>query len=156
MENNQVDMITVNRLIQSLELIPNRICLRFQTLSGIPAVKLTLTHMNGTRETFLTPANESLIEAVLDAMKTKFETLKAFKEHGDRDIPDRSDDFELEMFKKFISSSYPMEIKEDYVSSKGNRFSQVVFTTLSQQSIYFCLKQTEEIEALLYKKKTEF
>lgn len=156
MNEIKVDAVIVNRLIKSLELGPNKICLRFQTRNGVPTIKLILTHISGIRETLVTPANSSLIEAVLDAMKIQFDTIKHFKASGDMTVPDRSDDFELEMFKQFVGLSYPMEIKEDYITDKGDRFSQVVFTTLNPQAIiYFCVKQTEEVENLLYNKKAE-
>ena len=156
MENNNVDMVNVNRLIKALELTPDRICLRFQTRCEMPAIKVFLTYANGTREEFGTLANSSLINAVHKDMIFDMNHLKEFREHGNKDIIDKRENFELEMFKEYVNSTLPMSIREDFITNKGDRFSQVVFTTLNPQAvIYFCVKQTVEVENLLYQRKAE-
>lgn len=156
MRNNQVDMVNINRLIKALELAPERTCLRFQTRNGMPAIKVLLTHTNGTREEFGTLANASLINAVYRAMIFDMSPLKEFQEHGDKNIMEERENFELDMFKEYIDSTFPMSIREDFITSKGERYAQVVFTTLNPQAIiYFCVKQTEEVENLLYQRKSK-
>lgn len=156
MGNNQVDMVNVNRLIKALKLAPERICLRFQTRNGMPAIKVLLTYASGIREEFGTLANPSLINAVHRAIIFDMLPLEEFLQRGERTITDERENFELDMFKEYVTSTLPMTIREDFVTSKGERYAQVVFTTLNPQGIiYFCIKQTEEIENLLYQRKAE-
>ena len=156
METNKVDMVNINRIIKTLELIPERVCLRFQTKNGMPGIKLLLTHENGTREEISTLANASLIDAIRKAMLFDMEPLKEFQECGDKEVTEERENFELDMFKEYIASTLPMTIREDFITNKGDRYAQVVFSTLNPQSvIYFCVKHTEEVENLLYERKSK-
>lgn len=108
--NNTIDTVFVTRFLNGMLRIPTEIRLRFKTLNNMPAITVTLTYRDKKgrliKEELTTIANGELINAVISAMGSNLKPIHAFQTEGNNTIEETSTNFELEMFEKFMESSY--------------------------------------------------
>ena len=156
--NKTIDTVFVTRFLNGMLRIPTEIRLRFKTFNEKPAITVTLTYRDKKgrliKEELTTIANGELINAVISAMGSDLKPIHAFQTEGNNTIEETSTNFELEMFEKFMESSYHLKIEDDFISSNGDRFLHAVFSIGFQYDIHFYLKWDEHIEELLNKALT--
>lgn len=108
--NNTIDTVFVTRFLNGMLRIPTEIRLRFKTLNNMPAITVILTYRDKKgrliKEELTTIANGELINAVISAMGSNLKPIHAFQTEGNNTIEETSTNFELEMFEKFMESSY--------------------------------------------------
>ena len=132
--NNTIDTVFVTRFLNGMLRIPTEIRLRFKTLNNMPAITVTLTYRDKKgrliKEELTTIANGELINAVISAMGSNLKPIHAFQTEGNNTIEETSTNFELEMFEKFMESSYHLKIEDDFISSNGDRFLHAVISVI--------------------------
>ena len=99
-------------------------------------------------------SHTSKVVVVISAMGSNLKPIQAFQTEGNNTIEETSTNFELEMFEKFMESSYHLKIEDDFISSNGDRFLHAVFSIGFHYDIHFYLKRDEHIEELLNKALT--
>lgn len=147
--DKSINPIFTDRFLKGVLRIPTEIRLRFKTINGVPAIKVTLTYKERIKETLTTIANESLINAIIATMGSNLKLIQEFVSDGNKTVEESSENFELDMFETFIRSQYHLNIEEDFISTSGDRFLHAVFSISYHREVHFYLKRDEHIEKLL-------
>nr|WP_321375510.1 hypothetical protein [uncultured Bacteroides sp.] len=147
---NTVDRVFIERFIKAMIRLPKEVRLRFKSVNKLPSIKVTIIYNNIIREELSSLANESLINAIIKAMGSSLKSIQELKSEDELTVEEIStDNFEQEMFERFIKSNHRLAIGEDFISPKGDRFLHAVLSIGYKRDIHFYLKRDESIEKSL-------
>ena len=145
----KVDQQVVNDLFNGFITIPSSVVVKFRHENGYLKMIVNMVHREKFFHSYETYADGKLVENMVGAMKgNKIASLNGYnaEEHP---LETSEADPRIELFRQFINSPMSCHLDADFVSNKGDRYMCATFNISYRKQIKFCLKRTEEIEAII-------
>ena len=95
------------------------------------------------------PATEKLLQALIDVMSKKTETIKEYAQSNFCEDEIIKDDIRIELFKQFANSTVNAYVQDEIVSSTGEHYLPVSFNLGYKRAVRFCLPKTQEVDEIL-------
>lgn len=145
----KVDQQVVNDLFQAFLEIPQEVVVSFKNNSGYLRMVVKMNHREKIFRTYETDADAKLVECMLGAMLgDKIGSLQAYKSE-EHSLEQSDKDPRIDMFKQFINSPLRCRFDTDFIAGNGGRYISAIFNIGYRKQVKFCLKRTEEIEAII-------
>ena len=144
-----VDQKVVNDLFNAFMSIPQEVTVKFKNDNGFLKMVVNMNHREKFFRNYETYADAKLVESVIGSMKgTMMGALNVYKveEHPLEAV---ETDPRIDMFNQFLNSRFRCHFDADFVTNKGDRYMCATFNIGYRKQIKFCLKRTEEIEAII-------
>ena len=144
-----VDQQVVTDLINVIKDVPQGVTMKFKEEDGFLKMVVDVRQREMLYITYMTYADANLVECMLCAMRNdNTSALEGYKveEHP---LEAAEVDPRIELFQQFMNSGLRCRLEADLVTNKGERFVCVAFTIASHRQVKFCLKRTEEVEAII-------
>lgn len=144
-----VDQKVVNDLFNAFMEIPQEVVVSFKNEDGFLRMVVKMNHREKFFRRYETYADVKLVEYILGAMRGIISgALEAYKveEHP---LEASELDPRIELFKQFINSPLRCRFDADFVAGNGDRYVLATFNISYRKQIKFCLKRTEEVEAII-------
>ena len=144
-----VDQQVVNDLFNAFMAIPQEIVVKFRNEDGFLKMVVKMNHREKFFRTYETFADAKLVEYMLGAMRgTISGALEAYKTE-EHPLEASEGDPRLELFRQFINSPLRCRFESDFVTKNGDRYLCATFNIGYRKMVKFCLKRTEEVEAII-------
>ena len=145
----KVDQQVVNDLFNAFMAIPSSVVVKFRHDNGYLKMIVNMVHREKFFHSYETYADGKLVETMVGAMKgNKIGSLNGYKaEEHQLEISEA--DPRTELFRQFINSPMSCHFDADFVTKNGDRYVCATFNISYRKQIKFCLKRTEEIEAII-------
>lgn len=144
-----VDPQVVTDLINVLKDAPQEVTMKFKEEDGFLKMVVDAHQREKISRTYRSYADANLVECMLCAMRNdNTSALEGYKveEHP---LEATEVDPRIDLFKQFMNSGLRCRLEADLVTNKGERFVCVTFTIAYHRQVKFCLKRTEEVEAII-------
>ena len=144
-----VDQQVVNDLFDAFMTIPQEVVVRFRNEDGYLKMIVNMNHREKYFRSYETFADAKLVENMIGAMRgDKIGSLEVYKsEEHPLEVFDI--DPRIDIFRQFINSPLRCVFNADFVANNGDRYVCATFNISFRKQIKFCLKRTEEIEAII-------
>ena len=144
-----VDQKVVNDLFNAFMEIPQEVVVSFKNEDGFLRMVVKMNHREKFFRRYETYADAKLVEYILGAMRGIISgALEAYKTE-EHPLEASEVDPRIELFKQFINSPLRCRFDADFVAGNGDRYVLATFNISYRKQIKFCLKRTEEIEAII-------
>jgi hypothetical protein len=143
-----IDQQVVKDLFHAFLEIPQEVVVKFKNEDGFLKMVVKMNHREKFFRTYETYADAKLVEYMLGAMRgTMAGALETYKveEHP---LEATEDDPRIELFRQFVNSPLRCRLDSDFIAGNGDRYMSVTFTIAYRKQVKFCLKRTEELEAI--------
>ena len=144
----RLDTQVITDMFSSFLSIPTEVVVGFKNDEGYLLMTVSMNFREKFIRNFETLADYRLVECMVAAMGGTIPAPESYlaEEH----IFEASDkDPRIELFIQFLNSPYRCHIEPDFVSAKGERFFCASFAPGYRKVVRFCLKRTEELEAII-------
>ena len=144
-----VDQQVVNDLFHAFMEIPQEVVVSFKNEGGYLRMVVKMNHREKFFRNYETCADAKLVEYMLGAMRgTMIGALEAYnaEEHP---LEASEVDPRVELFRQFIQSPLKCRFDSDFIAGNGGRYVSATFTVAYRKQVKFCLKRTEEVEAII-------
>ena len=144
-----VDQKVVNDLFNAFMEIPQEVVVNFKNDGGYLRMVVKMNHREKIFRRYETCADTKLVEYILGAMRgTISGALESYKTE-EHPLEASEVDPRIELFKQFIHSPLRCRFDADFVAGNGDRYVLATFNISYRKQIKFCLKRTEEVEAII-------
>lgn len=147
-----VDKQVVNDLYEAFKKTPSSVVIKFQNSKGILYMSVQMTYSEGNKcvYSYQTYADCKLIEKMLCVMHDSRNT-ECLKEYNTEEhkLKAYESDPRIELFRQFMQSKYRCVFERDYKPNAEESYVCATFIVGNRKQIKFCLKRTEEIEAII-------
>lgn len=145
----KVDQKVVNDLFNAFMAIPQEVVVSFKNEDGFLRMVVKMNHREKFFRRYETYADAKLVEYMLGAMRgTMIGALDAYKTEEHPLEPSEVDP-RVELFRQFINSPLRCRFESDFVTKNGDRYLCATFNIGYRKMVKFCLKRTEEVEAII-------
>ena len=145
----KVDQQVVNDLFNAFMAIPSSVVVKFRHENGYLKMIVNMTHREKFFRSYETYADGKLVENMVGAMRgNKIGSLNGYKAE-EHQLETSEADPRTELFRQFINSPMSCHFDADFVTKNGDRYVCATFNISYRKQIKFCLKRTEEIEAII-------
>ena len=144
-----VDQQVVNDLFNAFMAIPQEVVVRFKNDAGYLKMIVNMNHREKFFHSYETYADGKLVENMVGSMRgDRIASLEIYKveEHP---LKPSDNDPRIDIFRQFINSPLRCHFEADFVAGNGDRYVCATFNIAFRKHIKFCLKRTEEIEAII-------
>ena len=144
-----VDQKVVNDLFNAFMEIPQEVVVSFKNEDGFLRMVVKMNHREKFFRRYETYADAKLVEYMIGAMRGLISG--AFRTYNSEEHPLEASELDprIELFKQFINSPLRCRFDADFVAGNGDRYVLATFNISYRKQIKFCLKRTEEIEAII-------
>lgn len=144
-----VDQQVVNDLFHAFMEIPQEVVVSFKNEDGFLRMVVKMNHREKFFRTYETYADAKLVEYMLGAMRgTMAGALENYKA-DEHPLEAAEADPRVELFRQFINSPLRCRFDSDFIAKNGDRYLCATFNIGYRKMIKFCLKRTEEVEAII-------
>ena len=145
----KVDQQVVNDLFHAFMEIPQEVVVSFKNEDGFLRMVVKMNHREKFFRKYETCADAKLVEYMLGAMRgTMIGALEGYK--AEEHILEVSEtDPRIELFRQFINSPLRCRFDSDFVTKNSDRYLCATFNIGYRKVVKFCLKRTEEVEAII-------
>ena len=144
-----VDQQVVNDLFHAFMEIPQEVVVSFKNEDGFLRMVVKMNHREKFIRKYETCADAKLVEYMLGAMRgTMVGALDAYKAE-EHPLEAAEVDPRIELFRQFINSPLRCRFESDFVTKNGDRYLCATFNIGYRKMVKFCLKRTEEVEAII-------
>ena len=145
----QVDQQVVNDLFNAFMEIPQEVVVSFKNEDGFLRMVVKMNHREKFFRKYETCADAKLVEYMLGAMRgTMIGALEAYKAE-EHPLEASETDPRVELFRQFINSPLRCRFDADFIAGNGDRYVSATFNIAYRKQVKFCLKRTEEVEAII-------
>ena len=145
----QVDQQVVNDLFHAFMEIPQEVVVTFKNENGFLRMVVKMNHREKFFRKYETCADAKLVESMLGAMRgTMVGALEAYKAE-EHPLEASETDPRVELFRQFINSPLRCRFDADFIAGNGDRYVSATFNIAYRKQVKFCLKRTEEVEAII-------
>ena len=145
----KVDQKVVNDLFNAFMAIPQEVVVSFKNEDGFLRMVVKMNHREKFFRRYETHADAKLVEYMLGAMRgTMVGALEAYKAE-EHPLEAADNDPRIELFRQFINSPLRCRFDSDFIAGNGDRYVSATFNIGYRKMIKFCLKRTEEVEAII-------
>ena len=144
-----VDQKVVNDLFNAFMEIPQEVVVSFKNEDGFLRMVVKMNHREKFFRRYETYTDSKLVEYILGTMRGIISgALEAYKieEHP---LEASENDPRIELFRQFINSPLRCRFDADFVANNGDRYMIATFNISYRKQVKFCLKRTEEVEAII-------
>ena len=144
-----VDQKVVNDLFNAFMEIPQEVMVSFKNEDGFLRMVVKMNHREKFFRRYETYADAKLVEYMIGAMRGLISgALEAYKieEHP---LEASENDPRIDLFRQFINSPLRCRFDADFVANNGDRYVLATFNISYRKQVKFCLKRTEEVEAII-------
>lgn len=144
-----VDQQVVKDLFNAFMAIPSSVEVKFKHENGYLKMIVNMVHREKFARSYETYADGKLVENMVGAMiGDKIGSLNGYKvdEHP---LEASEADPRIELFRQFINSPLSCRFNADFIAGNGDRYICSTFRIGYRKEIKFCLKRTDEIEAII-------
>lgn len=144
-----VDQQVVNDLFNAFMAIPREIVVKFRNEDGFLKMVVKMNHREKFFSTYETYADAKLVEYMIGAMRGLISG--AFRTYNSEEHPLEASELDprIELFRQFINSPLRCRFDADFVANNGDRYVLATFNISYHKQVKFCLKRTEEVEAII-------
>lgn len=144
-----IDQQVVNDLFNAFMTIPSEVVVKFRNDNGYLKMVVNMNHREKFFRSYETYADGKLVESMVGAMRgDRIGALEIYK--ADEHPLDASEaDPRIDIFRQFINSPLRCHFDTDFIAGNGDRYVSAMFNISYRKQIKFCLKRTEEIEAII-------
>ena len=144
-----VDQKVVNDLFNAFMSIPQEVTVKFKNDNGFLKMVVNMNHREKFFRSYETYADGKLVENMVGAMRgNKIGSLNGYKAE-EHQLETSEADPRTELFRQFINSPMSCHFDADFITKNGDRYVCATFNISYRKQIKFCLKRTEEIEAII-------
>lgn len=144
-----VDQQVVNDLFHAFMEIPQEVVVKFRNEDGFLKMVVKMNHREKFFRTYETYADAKLVEYMLGAMRgTMVGALETYKAE-EHPLEASEVDPRVELFRQFIHSPLRCRFDSDFVTKNSDRYLCATFNIGYRKVVKFCLKRTEEVEAII-------
>ncbi len=144
-----VDQQVVNDLFNAFMTIPQEVVVRFRNEDGYLKMIVNINHREKYFRSYETFADAKLVENMIGAMRgDKIGSLEIYKSE-EHPLEAFDVDPRIDIFRQFINSPLRCVFNADFVANNGDRYVCATFNISFRKQIKFCLKRTEEVEAII-------
>ena len=145
----KVDQQVVNDLFHAFMEIPQEVVVTFKNEDGFLKMVVKMNHREKFFRKYETCADAKLVEYMLGAMRgTISGALEAYKAE-EHPLEASEVDPRVELFRQFINSPLRCRFDSDFVTKNSDRYLCATFNIGYRKVVKFCLKRTEEVEAII-------
>ena len=145
----KVDQQVVNDLFHAFMEIPQEVVVKFRNEDGFLKMVVKMNHREKFFRTYETYADAKLVEYMLGAMRgTMVGALETYKAE-EHPLEASEVDPRVELFRQFIHSPLRCRFDSDFVTKNSDRYLCATFNIGYRKVVKFCLKRTEEVEAII-------
>lgn len=144
-----VDQQTVKDLFQAFMSIPQEVTVRLKNDKGYLKMVVDMNFRERFLRSYETYADAKLVENMVGAMRgDRINSLDLYKveEHP---LEASEVDPRIELFRLFLNSPMRCHFDADLVGKNGDRYMCATFNVSYKKHFKFCLKRTEELEAII-------
>ena len=144
-----VDLQVVSDIYNAFMAIPQEVVVRFRHDNGFLKMIVEMNHRAKFYHKYETPADVKLVESMIAAMAAgKIGALEAYnlEEHH---LEASEVDPRIDIFRQFMASPLRCRFEPELVTKNGDRYVCATFNLGYKKQIKFCLKRTEEVEAII-------
>ena len=144
-----VDQQVVNDLFHAFMEIPQEVVVNFKNEDGFLRMVVKMNHREKFFRRYETYADAKLVEYMIGAMRGLISG--AFRTYNSEEHPLEASELDprIELFKQFINSPLRCRFDADFIAGNGDRYVSATFNISYRKQIKFCLKRTDEIEAII-------
>ena len=144
-----VDQQVVNDLFNAFMTIPQEVVVKFRNDNGYLKMAVNMNHREKFFRSYETYADAKLVENMVGAMRgDRIASLEIYK--ADEHLLEASEvDPRIDIFRQFINSPLRCHFDADFIAGNGDRYVTATFNISYRKQIKFCLKRTDEIEAII-------
>lgn len=144
-----VDQKVVNDLFNAFMEIPQEVVVSFKNEDGFLRMVVKMNHREKFFRRYETYADAKLVEYMIGAMRGLISG--AFRTYNSEEHPLEASETDprIELFKQFIHSPLRCRFDADFVAGNGDRYVLATFNISYRKQVKFCLKRTEEVEAII-------
>ena len=144
-----IDQQVVKDLVNAFMAIPQEVIVTFKNEGGFLKMVVKMNHRDKFYRTFETYADAKLVESMIGAMRgDRIGVLEVYKTE-DHPLEASEVDPRLDIFTQFINSPLRCRFEADFLAGNGDRYVLATFNIAYRKQIKFCLKRTEEVEAII-------
>lgn len=144
-----VDQQVVNDLFHAFMEIPQEVVVSFKNEDGFLRMVVKMNHREKFFRRYETYTDSKLVEYILGAMRGILSgALEAYKTE-EHPLEASENDLRIELFRQFINSPLRCRFDADFVANNGDRYMIATFNISYRKQVKFCLKRTEEVEAII-------
>jgi hypothetical protein len=144
-----VDLQVVSDIYNAFMAIPQEVVVRFRYDNGFLKMVVQMNHRDKFFHKYETPADVKLVESMIAAMAAgQIGALKAYTNEEHQLVASDTDP-RVDIFKQFIASPLRCRFEQELITKKGDRYVCASFNLGYRKQIKFCLKRTEEVEAII-------
>ncbi len=144
-----IDPQVVKDLFHAFLEIPQEVVVKFRNEDGFLKMIVKTNHREKIFRTYETYADAKLVECMLGAMRgTMIGALEAYKAE-EHPLEAAEVDPRIELFRQFIHSPLRCRFDSDFVTKNSDRYLCATFNIGYRKVVKFCLKRTEEVEAII-------
>ena len=144
-----VDQQVVNDLFNGFMTIPSEVVVKFRNDNGYLKMAVYMNHREKFFRIYETYADAKLVENMVGSMRgDKIGSLEIYKAE-EHPLEASEVDPRVDIFRQFINSPLRCHFDADFVAGNGDRYVCATFNISYRKQIKFCLKRTEEIEAII-------
>ena len=144
-----VDQQVVNDLFNAFMTIPQEVVVKFRNDNGYLKMAVNMNHRDKFFRSYETFADGKLVENMIGAMRgDRIASLEIYKveEHP---LEASEVDPRINIFRLFLNSTMRTHFDADLVGKNGDRYMCATFNVSYKNHFKFCLKRTEELEAII-------
>ena len=144
-----VDQQIVNDLFKAFLAVPSSVVIKFKNEHGYLRIIVKMTYREKFYRTYETYGDAKLVEAIIKAMKGyNFNPLQFYRVE-EHELKASDVDCRIDIFRQFINSTMRCSFDNDFIAGNGERYVCASFNICFGKEVKFCLKRTEEIEAII-------
>ena len=144
-----IDQQVVKDLFNAFMAIPQEVIVTFKNEGGFLKMVVKMNHRDKFYRTFETYADAKLVESMIGAMRgDRIGALEVYKTE-DHPLEASEVDPRLDIFTQFINSPLRCRFEADFLAGNGDRYVLATFNIAYRKQIKFCLKRTEDVEAII-------
>ena len=144
-----VDQKVVNDLFNAFMKIPQEVVVSFKNEDGFLRMVVKMNHREKFFRRYETCADAKLVEYMIGAMRGLISDALRTYNSEEHPLEASETDPRIELFKQFIHSPLRCRFDADFVAGNGDRYVLATFNISYRKQVKFCLKRTEEVEAII-------
>ena len=143
-----VDKQVVSDLFKAFMVIPSEVVVKSKHIDGYLRMVVLMNHRDKFFRRYETYADAKLVESMIGAMSGRPGCLEGYlvEEHH---LEASEADLRIDIFRQFINSPLRCHFEADFIAGNGDRYVCATFNISYRKQIKFCLKRTNEIEAII-------
>ena len=147
-----VSQLEVTRLFNAFINLPSSVEVKFQNIKGYLYMDVVMTFRGNYKcsYNYQTYADFKLVEKMLCSMANPKMTgcLNGYKAE-EHPLEASKSDPRIELFRQFMESKYKCRFDRDFTPNSEDSYVCATFQVGFRKEVKFCLKRTEEIEAII-------